>query len=333
MRLCRPRLPPPTPSPATLTSRESRRGAAGQPPLAQLAHLAAAPQRNANYGLKQALTAGGAGAAAAGRAPPASLSHNLAAASESAASPEASLVPVDFFFDILSPYSYFAFEALCRYRHVWGLRLRLRPVFQSALISATGNQPPALNPAKAPYLTQDIRRLAVYFDVPMGQFPPSRMPAVLMGTLPVQRMLVALQAAHGDAALEAVTRALWLRYLVTDTDILSAESRLGVLQEAAGLSLEQAQVVLTASTQDAAKKALQANTTEALAHGAFGVPTIVFPVPAASETGTKDGKAMLFGSDRFNVMAQLLNKTFVGPHPTAAAAAAPEKKRRIISRL
>jgi glutathione S-transferase kappa 1 len=243
-------------------------------------------------------------------------------------------VPVDFFFDVLSPYSYFAFESLCRYRGVWGLQLRLRPVFQSALIQATGNSPPALNAAKAPYLSHDIRRLAIYFSVPLGEFPPSRMPAVLHGTLPVQRMLVALQSLHGDAALESVARLLWQRYLLTDEDILSAESKLAVLQQAAGLTLEQAQAVLTAANEPAAKKALADNTAAALAHGAFGVPTITFPLTDAEARAREGGAstAMIFGSDRFHIMAQLLNKTWVGPKPPVVAPVV-EKKRRIMSRL
>jgi glutathione S-transferase kappa 1 len=249
-------------------------------------------------------------------------------------------IVVELFFDILSPYSYFAFETLCRYREVWKLQLKLRPVFQSAIIKATNNAPPALQPVKAPYLTKDIRRLSTYFELPLGRFPPSRMQSVLMGTLPVQRMLVAVQAAHGDEVLEIVTRNLWQRYLLRDEDILEESSKVAVLQEGTGLSAEQARAVLEAANQDAAKKALSDNTAEALKHGAFGVPTIVFPVVQQAEPGSAAAaggsasvsKQMVFGSDRFHIMAQLLGKRWMGPRPDKEQAA-PVPRRMITSRL
>ena len=242
------------------------------------------------------------------------------------------------FFDILSPYSYFAFETLCRYRDEWGLALHFKPVFLSAIMRDTGNAPPAAVAAKAAYLAKDLHRNAIYYECPI-KLPNSQMAAVMSGSLPVQRMLVALQSAHGDGALERCMRALWQRYLVRDEDILAEESKIAALNDA-GLDLAQAQAVLAAATQPPAKRALADLTTEALAHGAFGVPAIVFSVPtsttpgtgsssgdAAAAAGAAGEKAMIFGSDRFAIMAQLLNKTWVGPRPDVA------KKRKIMSRL
>jgi glutathione S-transferase kappa 1 len=269
------------------------------------------------------------------------ISHPTAAAAAAAtASTEdgtsgntPSLIPVKFYYDILSPYSYFAYHTLLRYREEWGLNIQLKPVFQSALISATKNQPPALVPAKQPYLQKDVIRLAQYFELPLPQFPPSHMSEVLMGTLPIQRMLIALQQLHGDNALEKVTSLLWHRYLVLDVDILSIESRLQVLMEGAGLSNEQAQSVLTASTQDAAKKGLASNTQEALAAGAFGVPAFIVPTYVAGAADEIGSSALVFGSDRFHILAQLLGKKWLGPIPNKQNDTAGNKKRKLISRL
>ena len=289
-----------------------------------------AAQQNNKYGLNAQPSTGDVGASPAA---------NAVAGSSSSAPPTTSpsdLVRVDFYFDVLSPYSYFAFELLLRYRGAWGLDLRLKPVFQGALISSTGNTPPAFNAAKGPYLTKDVQRQARYFEVPLAKFPPSRFQDVLTGSIAVQRMLVAVSVAHPDrpALLERVTRNVWQRHFGRDEDILSTESKIAALTDGTGLTLGEAQSLIDASTSPAVKAALTANTAEALAHGGFGVPLMVFPVsPAGALPGVDPAgeRAMLFGSDRFHVMAQMLQKEFTGPRPAGDAAAG--KKRKITSRL
>jgi len=96
---------------------------------------------------------------------------------------------------------------------------------------------------------------------------------------------VALQHAQSTAALEKVLSLRWRRYLVNDQNILQADLLQAAMTEAAGLSAEQAAAVLSASTQPATKQQLKRNTDDALKHGAFGVLTKVFPVPAAAGGG------------------------------------------------
>ena len=51
---------------------------------------------------------------------------------------------VELFYDVVSPYTYIGFEALCRYRQPWDMELRLKPIFLAALMREAGNQSPAL---------------------------------------------------------------------------------------------------------------------------------------------------------------------------------------------
>ena len=191
-----------------------------------------------------------------------------------------------------------------------------------------------------------------YFDLPF-RFPPTRMQEVMLGSLSVQRLLVAVKSLHPPSVLESVTRAFWSRHWVRDEDILGPEGKLAALVEG-GLSAIQAEQALEASLAPPAKEQLVTYTAQALKYGAFGVPSMVFPVASTSTgagaggNGSSEGPAscdrpgepaLVFGSDRFHIRAQLLNKEYLGPKPSAAAAGAATAtatavpKRKIMSRL
>lgn len=42
---------------------------------------------------------------------------------------------VDFYFDTISPYTWPAFEILCRYRNIWGLHINYKPIFMGGINS------------------------------------------------------------------------------------------------------------------------------------------------------------------------------------------------------
>lgn len=69
-------------------------------------------------------------------------------------------VIVDFFYDVISPYSYIAFEILSRYNSgQWvNAALRLRPASLAHIMQASGNKPPMMVAAKAAYMPKDIHR-------------------------------------------------------------------------------------------------------------------------------------------------------------------------------
>ncbi|XP_043935779.1 glutathione S-transferase kappa 1 isoform X2 [Protopterus annectens] len=46
---------------------------------------------------------------------------------------------LELFYDVVSPYSWLAFEVLCRYRNVWNVDLRLRPGFLGGLMNLSGS--------------------------------------------------------------------------------------------------------------------------------------------------------------------------------------------------
>eukprot|EP01097_Dermamoeba_algensis_P008143 TRINITY_DN528_c0_g1_i2.p1 TRINITY_DN528_c0_g1~~TRINITY_DN528_c0_g1_i2.p1 ORF type:complete len:123 (+),score=12.88 TRINITY_DN528_c0_g1_i2:91-459(+) len=111
---------------------------------------------------------------------------------------------VDFFYDVVSPYSFLAFEVLMRYKPIWNMQVRLRPFFLGGVMQATENTPPGSNPVKALYLQKDVQRLSAYFQVPLKH--PSQFPVF---TLTAMRALTALSMAGDETRVEAFSRALW----------------------------------------------------------------------------------------------------------------------------
>ena len=71
----------------------------------------------------------------------------------------------------------------------------------------------------------------------------------------------------------------------------------------------QAALVKSSESKDA-KALLRANTEEAVALGAYGVPTMV-----VSGSGLLQEPSLFFGSDRFEQLAFLAEKPWFGPDP------------------
>ena len=77
---------------------------------------------------------------------------------------------VEFYYDLVSPYSYLAHREVSRICDEHGAELSLRPMLLGAVHNAVGLQAPVATPAKARYQAEDIRRWAERYGLPMD-FP------------------------------------------------------------------------------------------------------------------------------------------------------------------
>jgi 2-hydroxychromene-2-carboxylate isomerase len=77
---------------------------------------------------------------------------------------------VEFYFDLVSPYSYLAYGRVGRICEENGAELILRPMLLGAVHKAVGLQAPIEIMPKASYQAQDIRRWADYYGL-LLQFP------------------------------------------------------------------------------------------------------------------------------------------------------------------
>lgn len=221
-----------------------------------------------------------------------------------------SRVTVELFYDVISPYSYLAFETLTRYRAPWNLDLKLKPFFLGGVMKESNNRPPSLVPNKASYMTTDLRRLSDFYGVPIK--PPDFFLEFITtkSTIKPQRFLIALDMKYPQH-LEEVSRGFWKRFYQDNKDIAEEDS-VAEVGRAAGMQEDAIKDALAMIKEDRVKKALLENTKLAVdEYRAFGAPTIVAHVAGKPE--------VFFGSDRFEVMAHVMGKKWLGPKPAEAA--------------
>ena len=108
---------------------------------------------------------------------------------------------VSLFFDCISPYTHISLSLWSRYLKVWPVELTLRPFFLGGVMSATGNQPPGMLPARGAFLVQDLARSASLYGVPLLKTPSNFFGAPLQrSALKVARLLCAAQLNGCDDA-------------------------------------------------------------------------------------------------------------------------------------
>lgn len=174
---------------------------------------------------------------------------------------------IEFFYDVGSPYSYFAAAQVEDLAKEAGLPVAWRPFLLGGVFKASGNQPPIAVTARGPYLLKDLRRCSEQLGVPLHM--PNQFP---LNTLLPMRVLAGLP----EAELPAATLKLFRAYWYDNLDISSPEVVADMLGVAA----------VAAANDEAVKQKLKDNSEEAVMRGAFGAPTFFV------------GKEMFFGADR-----------------------------------
>ena len=170
--------------------------------------------------------------------------------------------PIQVYFDLASPYSYLAATQVDALGARLGAEVRWRPVSLGGIFKLTGNVPPAMLQARGRYMLQDLQRWARVYGVPFAM--PDVFPS---NSLLAQRLLLAVQAAHGEPVMRTSPSASTL-YWAHNRDVADPET----LREAlVALELD-ADAALAAAVTPDNKRALIDKTTELVERGAFGLP-------------------------------------------------------------
>jgi glutathione S-transferase kappa 1 len=212
----------------------------------------------------------------------------------------ASLRRVRLYFDVVSPYSWFAFNTLSHYRPLWeraGTQIELEPFLLGAVMAASGNKPPAGNAFKMKYLLADLHRGGPRFGVEnvtlSSQFPQN--------TLQAMRVLAHVREVdgHWSDRLVALSQRFFSAVWANDENLGDPKTVERCVSDVCGA--EAAVVLLAAASGTEAKDALRRRTQTAIDLGAFGAPWIVI-----------DADDCFFGSDRFDVIAERLGVPWHG---------------------
>ncbi|HJK91694.1 MAG TPA: 2-hydroxychromene-2-carboxylate isomerase [Polyangiaceae bacterium LLY-WYZ-15_(1-7)] len=191
---------------------------------------------------------------------------------------------IELYFDVVSPYSYFACTQIEALAERAGGTVDWRPFLLGGVMKATGNQPPAMLPARGRYLGKDLQRWAKRYGVPFGM--PSSFPA---RTITAQRMLVAARE-QDPASVPGLALAFFRAHWGEDRPV-DDPATLNAIADEAG---HDGAALLEAAGTDPIKQKLRALTDEAVERGAFGAPTMYV------------GDEMFFGNDRLDFVEEAL---------------------------
>ena len=162
-------------------------------------------------------------------------------------------VPIDWYFDFVSPYSYLQCERLGSLP----VAVRPRPLVFAALLTHWGHKGPAEMPSKRTFIYRQVQWLAGREGVAL-RFPP-RHPFN-----PIKALRLAVALGSTFEVVRGIYRHIWADGYDVDTDAGFAQlcSRLGIADGEARVS------------DPAIKEQLRRNGEEAIAAGVFGVPTL-----------------------------------------------------------
>ena len=184
---------------------------------------------------------------------------------------------VEFYFDVVSPYSYLAYGRVERICRKAGAELVLRPMLLGAVHNAVGITAPIQVRSKASYQLRDIQRWAEYYKLPM-RFPEP---------FPF-RTLKTMRAAMAGENVESFVREAFTLYWEEGGAPKGLEEAYedGPIREVARRIGSDPEEVLERAASGEAKEALKGATTEALERGVFGAPAFFV------------GDEMFWGNDR-----------------------------------
>ncbi|WP_338864071.1 2-hydroxychromene-2-carboxylate isomerase [Myxococcus stipitatus] len=173
------------------------------------------------------------------------------------------LAPLRFCFDYLSPYAYLAWTRMPALAARHGRGVEPVPVLLAGVLNATGNIGPAEVPAKRGYIFKHTFRIAHELGVPFG--PPPSHPFVPLLPLRVTAAVDDLEAR--GRLVSALFAQAW-----GGGNGVETPEQVAVAIQAAGLD---APSLLAAAQRQDIKDRVRRNTDEAIAAGAFGVPTVI----------------------------------------------------------
>ena len=197
---------------------------------------------------------------------------------------------VRFYFDFTSPYTYLASTQVNALAARTGAVFDWIPALLGGVMKATGNQAPALLPARAAYMAQDLPRWAELYGVPFLWSP--HFPLATITALRVALFLKESVPAAFAPFVRAAFRAAW-----GEGKNLGDRALVSELAREAGAD---AAAALAAADDPRWKDALKRTTEAAVASGVFGMPAFVLGEGSEAE--------LYFGNDRLVLLEERLRR-------------------------
>lgn len=173
--------------------------------------------------------------------------------------------PIDFYFDLTSPYSYIAAELIEPLAREGGRTVNYLPTLLGFIFQQTGNTPPMMNPTKGKYAAKDFSRSARFYGLPI-EFPKKFPINATAGTRALLKVKDEMPEKVGE-----FTRALFRAYFVEGKDITDTTVVAEVAHDI-GLNGE---IIAAANDEPEYKEKSKALVQQSIEAGMFGAPYFV----------------------------------------------------------
>ena len=189
---------------------------------------------------------------------------------------------VDFYFDVVCPYAYLAFNQMPGIAERTGASVNYKPILLGGVFKSIDAPQVPMNSMpqnKQQMNLWDMHRWAEHFETPL-QFPPEH----------PRRTVEAMRAIHASPDPIAATKALYTAYWSEGLDVADRT----ILQRVLDKANLDGETILSQIDSPAIKASLRATTDEAVAAGVFGVPAFVIE------------NELIWGQDRLHFVEKLL---------------------------
>ncbi len=174
------------------------------------------------------------------------------------------MTKLEFFWDVASPYTYFASTQIDALAQRAGAELVYRPFLIGGVFKSSGNVMPGANPFKAKYMLADLARWRDLYEVPF-LLPAAEVTFPINSLYPMRVAEVFTQQGKGKEYCHAIMKAYW-----ADGHDVSQAEHLSAVIESLGADANE---IMEAAKQQELKDSLRKSTDEAGERGAFGAPT------------------------------------------------------------
>jgi 2-hydroxychromene-2-carboxylate isomerase len=171
-------------------------------------------------------------------------------------------IPIEFYFDFTSPYSYLASELIEPLAARHHRTVAFRPILLGAAFKVSGQRALVEIPMKGDYSRRDLARSARFYGIPFQL--PEPFP---VSTVTAARCCLVLQREHATLAVSFIHR-MFRAFFVEGRNISEEEVVHSVLAECGA----DPKAVLEAAVQPGNKEALKAAVDASIERGVFGAP-------------------------------------------------------------
>lgn len=190
-----------------------------------------------------------------------------------------------FWFDVHSPWCYFAAHRVGDVAREHKLALSWRPIHLPRLLDAIGGRKPLeANQAFVRWFKQDMADWAKMLGLPFAQHPQYP----LRNSRALRACQYAAERGKGETFAKRILRAYW-----AEAGDIADLALIGAWGAACGLD---AAAIQEAAQSESYKSRIEINTQKAIARGVFGVPTV------------DTGERLYFGNDRLDMLDRHLGR-------------------------